>query len=51
VALANLVAGVHSRAPSPDVVVAGGVILKQRRLFDAFERRLAPCCLPHGCTT
>ena len=41
VALANLVAGVHSRAPSPDVVVAGGVILKQRRLFDAFERRLA----------
>lgn len=41
-ALARLVAEVHSRAPgSPDVVVAGGVILHQPRLFTAFERRLA----------
>lgn len=40
-ALARLVAGVHARAPEDDVVVAGGVILNQRSLFDAFEKRLA----------
>jgi N-acetylglucosamine kinase-like BadF-type ATPase len=41
-ALARMVAGVHSRAPgTPDVVVAGGVILRQESLFTAFERRLS----------
>lgn len=38
--LAGLVTGVHARAPENDVVVAGGVILNQPSLFEAFARRL-----------
>ncbi|MBP2330499.1 N-acetylglucosamine kinase-like BadF-type ATPase [Kibdelosporangium banguiense] len=41
-ALAGLVAMLATRdVPVDDVVVAGGVILNQRRLFDAFLRELA----------